>query len=358
MISASTAVMFGIRFALVAAICAQNAFPADVPPQGGGRVQQRIDETLRKESDALVTIADAAAHNRRVPTDFTLRWQNDFFKAQPGTFVPFTVTFVAPELPSRLALLYVRVVGQADRKENHNRPPAYETIFPVRIDAAPGESVSLTRGFAVAPGGYQIILVLREVVDERAGDKPRKAGVLVQDLMVPDFWTGELATSTVMLASRLERLTAPIPADELDEDPYAVGSNRIHVTAERAFTRDRELIVAFLVYNPSVGPDKHFDVQVDYHLYRKEEGQAEPASPDHPPARRGERYVTRTNPQRFNPSMMGAQFDPSAATPILAGQGILLSGFEPGDYRLGITVTDLLSRKTLTRDVVFTVTGS
>ena len=67
--------------------------------------------------------------------------------------------------------------------------------------------------------------------------------------------------------------------------------------------------------------------------------------------------MTRTNPQRFNPSMMGARFDPAAGTPMLAGQGILLSGFEPGDYRLGITVTDLLSRKSLSRDVAFTVVG-
>ena len=30
---------------------------------------------------------------------------------------------------------------------------------------------------------------------------------------------------------------------------------------------------------------------------------------------------------------------------MMAGQGILLSSFEEGEYRLGITVTDLLSRK-------------
>ena len=78
----------------------------------------------------------------------------------------------------------------------------------------------------------------------------------------------------------------------------------------------------------------------------------------HPPARPGERYVARTNPQRFNPSMMGPGFDPSAGTPVLAGQGILLAGFEPGEYRLGITVTDLLSRQSLSRDVAFSVTGS
>jgi hypothetical protein len=139
-----------------------------------------------------------------------------------------------------------------------------------------------------------------------------------------------------------------------------VGSNRIHVTRERAFGRERELIVVFLIYNVSVGPDKHFDIQVDYHLYRKDpNGRPAPeGTSGQPPARAGERYVTRTNPQRFNPSLMGAQFDPTAGTPVLAGQGILLGGFDPGDYRLGITVTDLLSRKTLSRDVAFTVAGS
>jgi hypothetical protein len=163
-----------------------------------------------------------------------------------------------------------------------------------------------------------------------------------------------------MFADRIERLTAPVPADQLDEDPYAVGSNRIHVTGNRVLDREGELIVAFLIYNLSVGPDAQFDAQVDYHLYKKVEGgQGPPArAGGYPPARAGEQYVTRTYPQRFNPAMMGAQFDPRAGTPLLAGQGILLRGFEPGDYRLGITVTDLLSRKSLSRDVAFTVSGS
>jgi hypothetical protein len=162
-----------------------------------------------------------------------------------------------------------------------------------------------------------------------------------------------------MLADRVEPLRAAVPADELDEHPYVVGSNRIHPAPGSVFSRNLELVVVFLVYNPSVGADKHFDVQVDYHLYRKDQGAAshEGRPPDGPGPRHGERYVTRTNPQRFNPSMMGSGFDPLTGTPILAGQGILLAGFEPGDYRLEITVTDLLSRKSLSRDVAFTVVG-
>jgi hypothetical protein len=358
MISAPIPPMYRIRIAVLAALCAQNALTGQVSPQGVRRAQDRIDEALRRESDVLVRIGEAAMAGRSVPTDFTLEWHNDFFKAQPGTFVPFTVTFTAPDLPSRLALLYVRV----DRQTVGNAPPArrpvYETIFPVQVEAKAGEIVSVSRGFAVPAGRYRVVLVLRESTEDHSGDRTRKVAILVQELFVPDLWTEELAISTVMLARRVEKLAEPVPSDELDEDPYAVGSNRIHVTQERAFPRHRELIVAFLIYNPSIGPDKHFDVQVDYHLYRKEGGPGESGTLDHPPARHGERYVTRTNPQRFNPSLMGAPFDPVAGTQILAGQGILLSGFEPGEYRLGITVTDLLSRRALTRDVVFSVTGS
>jgi hypothetical protein len=349
--------MQGTRIALAAAFCVHalawpGAAARDRP------AQERIDEALRRESDALVELANTAVAGRPVPGDYVLEWHHDFFKAQPGTFVPFTVSFTAASA-ARLALLYVRV-ERAGAPGPSGRS-AYETIFPVRLEAAQGRQVSVTRGFAVPPGRYRVVLVLRESPDEpEAADRPRKAGVLLHPLDVPDFWTGELATSTIMLADRLEPLGAPVPADQLDEDPYAVGASRIHVTRSRSFSRENELIVAFLIYNLSVGADKQFDLQVDYHLYKKTEGGAAP--PDrvasHPPARPGERYVTRTNPQRFNPSLMGPGFDPAAGTPVLAGQGILLAGFEPGDYRLGITVTDLLSRQSLSRDVAFTVTGS
>jgi hypothetical protein len=343
--------MHGIRIAFAAVFCASLTL------EGAFEPQDRVDEALRRQSEALVALADAASRGAPVPADFRLEWRNDFFKAQPGTFVPFTVSFDAPREPSRIALLYVRVeaLGPPARSA---RPYAYETIFPVRLERTAGRSVRVTRGFAVAPGRYRVVLVLRESTVEPA--PVRRAGVLLQDLDVPDFWTAELATSTVMLADRIERLAAPVPADQLDEDPYAVGANRIHVTGNRVLDRGGELIVAFLIYNLSVGPDAQFDAQVDYHLYKKVEGgQGPPARGEaHPPARVGEEYVTRTNPQRFNPSMMGAQFDPRAGTPLLAGQGILLRGFEPGDYRLGITVTDLLSRRSLSRDVAFTVSGS
>ena len=353
--------MHALTLALLAVFHAFSPAASDRAAQTpAGRLQ--VNESLRREGEFLAGIADAVVAGGAAPSDLALSWANDFFKAQPGTFVPFTISFIAPELSSRTALLYVRVERPSDLAKGRNRPiPAYETIFPVRVDAKPGQPVHLSRGFAVPPGAYRVVAVLRETPEKAAEPMAdRKAGTLVRDLAVPDFWTNELAVSTVMLADRVESLEVPVRVDELDEHPYVVGNTRIHRATSTAFPQNRELVVVFLIYNPAVGVDKHFDVQVDYHVFRKDQGGpvTEASVPTPRGVRAGERYVTRTNPQRFNPSMMGPRFDPTDGSPVLAGQGIPLAGFEPGHYRLEIKVTDLLSHKSLSRDVAFAVVGS
>jgi hypothetical protein len=326
---------------LIPAAVIHAGFQSRIDP----KQQARVDDALRREGDALVELADRAMNGRTSPSDFAMEWRNDFLKAQPGTFVPFTVTIDAAVRALPGALMYVRVVERAS-KARRATPFAHEAIFALDMAGPDDTPVRVRRGFAVPPGRYTVYAVVRErpanLLEKRNGN--RRASVLVQSLDVPDFWTGALTTSTVMLAERVETLRDPVSPTDLDEDPYVVGNSRIYPVSKAAFRKEDELVVVFLIYNPSLGPDKHFDVQVDYHLYRK--------------VREGERYVTRTNPQRFNPSLMGTHYDPASGQPVLAGQGILLSEFEIGDYRLGITVTDLLSRKTVARDVSFTVIGS
>ena len=69
----------------------------------------------------------------------------------------------------------------------------------------------------------------------------------------------------------------------------------------------------------------------------------------------GERYFNRTEPQRFNPAILGPTFDPVAGQPVLAGQGVPLAGFPGGEYRLSIRVTDRVAGRSLERHVTFTV---
>lgn len=335
--------------------------------------ERQLEQTQREEGEAILAVADAAMAGRSVPADFRVRWQNDFVKAQRGTFVPFTLTIDASQLSKRLALVYVRAArrsapvpaakpGRSNRngrgdQERATDEAAYpvDAIFPVELPNG-NETPRISRGFSVAPGEYDVFVVMRERVDPASPRSRPKTSVLRQALSVPDFRTGELTTSSVMLADRLNVLSEPVPADRLAERPYAIGRNEITPAADRRFGRDEELIVVFLVYNPMVTPERQFDVRVEYHFFRKVAGAAAPPPLGaHPPGQVGEEYFNRTDPQRFNPALMGAAFDPATGEPVMAGQVVPLAGFEVGEYRLDVQVIDLLSGKSISRDVLFTV---
>jgi hypothetical protein len=326
------------------------------------RSQDRLQDAQRKEGEALLNLADAAMSGRTA-SDFSIRWSNDFFKAQSGTFVPFTVTIDRTSLTATDGLMYVRAMrrdGGTAARDGVVRYP-FDVIFPVALIAPAGQPLRITRGFAVAPGDYDVYVALRErSADPFDSGRRLKGAVLKQPLTVPDYWTGELATSTVMLADSIDDSAVPVSGDEVLEHPYVVGTHEIHRATETSFRRNRELIVVFLIYSATGTGGKDFDIEVDYHLFRRDaasRGDSASTDASHPPARDGERYVMQTPPQRFRPSTMGSEFDPTAG-PILAGQGILLSSFQEGEYRLGITVTDLSSRQSLSRDVTFSVAGS
>jgi hypothetical protein len=338
---------------------------------GNRAAQDRTtEEAQRVEGTAILELADAALAGKPVPTDFSLRWHPDFLKAQQGTFVPFVLTVDGPSLPKTPALLYVRAVAKSlagqqrnvrGKKPDEAADPQYpvDIIFPVDVQAEKGRPARIIRGFSAPPGDYDVCLVLRERPSATASrHSAAKAGTLTQSLTVPEFWTGELTLSSVILADRLTLLSeAPAP-DQLLERPYVIGLNDVEPAADSRFGKDEELICVFLVYNPRIAPDKTFDVEVEYHFYRRT-GRAdknERAAPgEHPPERAGETYVNHTRPQRFNAATMGTGFNPAAGQPIMAGQGVPLAGFQEGDYRLMIKVTDLFAGKILTRDVNFTV---
>ena len=348
-------------------LAAQTPRPGKTEPD-----KRAIERTHREEGEAILALADSAMAGKSAPADFDVRWQNDFVKAQRGTFVPFTLTVDVSALSRPAALVYVRARRRADRgRESRRRDRAeqetespgdasypVDAIFPVELDARQGSTARVSRGFAVSPGEYDVFVVLRERVDPEGTRSRPKASVLQRALSVPDFWVSEFTTSSIMVADRLTTLAEPVPSDQLAERPYVVGRNEITPAADRVFRRDEELIVVFLVYNPMVTTERQFDVKVEYHFFRKDgKPRSEPAGggPAHSVARAGERYFNHTEPQRFNPALMGAAFDPAGGEPVLAGQVVPLGGFEEGEYRLELQVLDLLSGKSLSRDVLFTV---
>jgi hypothetical protein len=332
------------------------------------RQLERLEQALRQEGQAIIALADAPL-DKSQPADFTLTWHNDFLKAQTGTFVPFIVTIAPRAVRASDALLYVRAArptqpSSADARQGGRRRPAgesapplfpFEEIYPVALSDQP---VRIARGFALPAGEYQITVVVRERERDDQRGRRRLAAVLRQPLSVPDYATGTLATSTVMLASRLTVLSEPPPAATLAERPYVIGTREIEPASDSVFRPSEELIVVFLVYNPAVTTDRQFDLEVEYHFFRKSRAGPDDQQPGVPAgllALPGERYFNRTEPQRFNPAILGPPYDPEAGQPVMAGQGVPLAGFPEGEYRLLIRVTDLISKRSLEREVAFTV---
>lgn len=347
---------------LAAGLLAAEAAAQDLDP----RQLERIERVVRQEGEAILALADLPADESSAPSDFVLTWHNDYFKAQAGTFVPFVVSITPAGRKAAAALLYVRLARRGngngdDRPRNRALGDGasfpVEEIYPVELAAERGRATRVARGFAVAPGDYDVTVVVRE--RERRDERRRRlAGVLRRSLTVPDYSGSDLATSSIMLADAITALSTSLGPGELEERPYVVGSQEIHPAPDRLFRRHEELIVVFLVYNPFVTPDKQFDLEVEYHFFRKSGAPAgaDPRTgPAVPAALPGESYVNRTEPQRFNPSVLGPQFDPASGQPVMAGQGVPLSGFQEGDYRLAIRVVDLVSGRSLERHVTFTV---
>jgi hypothetical protein len=161
---------------------------------------------------------------------------------------------------------------------------------------------------------------------------------------VPDFWNGELTTSSVIIAQRIDPLPAPLTSAQQAERPYALGGLEIVPVTDMKMPKKAELQTFMIIYNPKTDNMNKPDVTVEYNFYARASG--------------AEKFFNKTTPQALNAQTLPPQFDVAAGHQLQAGQGVPLASFPEGDYRLEIIVTDRIANKTLTRDVNFSVSGS
>src|SRR5262245_44136238 len=355
-------------------LSAQKPAKGDQKPDAASQAQAQAQQ---QEIQNLVRIADAAMSGQPAPSDFPIQFQNDFLKAQGSrVWVPVTLTLDPSKMssPSPALTVYLRVVPRGmtappppadppkekdkkdkDKKDKNAPAPAPTVSYPFEdaqvLDvkpAAAGQPLRILRGIGVPAGSYDLYVVLHERVNDPSQGRgvvptaPGKTSVLKQPLDVPNYSTGEFSTSTVILAERVDQLPAPIGPDQQSERPYAFGQTEIVVSPEHKFKKSQELIVLLQIYNPMLSPEKKFNLEATYTVYKTEGG--------------AEKRFNATEPQTFTNDTMGAGFDPSGNNSIQAGQGVPLQSFPDGNYRLEIKITDKLSSKVLTQNVNFTVT--
>jgi hypothetical protein len=194
------------------------------------------------------------------------------------------------------------------------------------------KSARVERAVAVPPGEYDLFVA---VVD-RARVKTSTPTVVRHTIAVPDFWNLELRLSSLILASDVRALGAPLAAKDQIEHPYTWGRAEVVPSAKTTFGRDEVLSVVYQVCNYGA-PDT--DVTADYNFYRRENGKRT--------------LFNRTPPQQLTNDDLPLPV--AWETQGFAMQSVPLKSFPPGDYELEVLVKDRLTRDSATQSITFTV---
>ena len=166
------------------------------------KVDKKVDQGQKFDIQQVVLAADAAKAGT-LASEISASFRFDFLKAQEGrTYVPFTVTIPADEMPASRSLnMFVRVVNKAlgappplpgdakkDSKDAKNQPknPHPEYVFQQLYllnppAAAPGQPYRFNRAFAVPAGEYDVFVVVKERLPYDAKDRektPTKTGAI------------------------------------------------------------------------------------------------------------------------------------------------------------------------------------
>jgi hypothetical protein len=283
----------------------------------------------------------------------------DFLQGPKGRqFVPFTFSLDPTKVNGGTVMVYWRVVPQAaaaaaaDAKNAKRVEPVWERAGLASVTGT--APVRLSRFFEAPAGVYDVYIATKEIYSEKAPKNlPQpKTVILKQSVDVPDFWNGELTTSSVVLVDKIEPLAAPLNNQQLLERPYArLGVFELTPSTTTKFTKANQLSTFFLIYNPKNEAGKP-DLNVEYTFCQVMPGN-QPSGDE--PCKSGEKFYNRTAPQELNATTLPAQFDLNAGHMLPSEQAVPLSGFPAGDYRLEIKVTDKFANQSITRDVNFTV---
>lgn len=317
--------------------------------------------TLKKpemaQYQALNALVDAVmAGKEPAPADFKLTFQNHFVKSSTGVFIPYVVEIRPGKLSSFPVAVYVRAVAKpgtaaaatttgsqpraaAEKKPDYAFTDVYFFTDSKRLRSTGADTTEFSRAMQLPPGDFDLYIAMSEAPPKNAKVAgPGKRVVHTQTFIVPDFSKG-LTTSSIILGTGLEEAPQPLTAQQQLEEPFTIGGFRITPAFTPTFPQSAELLFAFFVYNEGLSASGKPDLDVNYYFSRAAE--AKPFS--------------KAPTTSFNATTLPPEFNLSAGHEVIVGQGIPLTSFAPGDYKVEIRVTDKTNNQTITRDVPFTV---
>jgi len=340
-----------------------------------GSLEDWQQDELRPLMERVTSI-----YRSELPADNTFEVSVDFLKG--GTdedtgagliFVPFTLEANASAFSMSEFLMYLLVVPHTDpatreadaapagpRSSNSSVAAAtdpniaselfesrvFEDVFFVSVSDVESDDDGLLkfdRAFQAPAGTYDAYIVFRDSVGEDGdrGDLSESAIIVsLEQIEVPDYWNGELATSSIIAAASFQDLGQPLSQEEQRTQPYTFNTTQFVPKRDRGYLQSEDaLTLLFFVYNPQLDGDQaNVTVEFDFHTVNAA----------------GESFFNRTAPQEFNSQTLPAGFD-AVNGGIPSQVSIPLAGFPASEYRLEIKVTDNAAEQILAQDFVFSV---
>ena len=350
------------RCVSVATLFVTLAVLVSAAPVAGQEPEQEpanpLEDWERAELQTLARTLGDALQGRLAPTENPFELQPSFFKQADGlTYVPFTVTVDPARISEFVVAMYLFVTAHQDPPAAPADPDSTEEPVPqvpravfedayfidVSAERAGGGPIHLSRAFSAPGGDYDVYIAMRDSLGGPVPEDQDPASVLMikEAVSVPNLWTTELQTSSVLVADLIEPLAEPLTPAEQSQQPYTLGTTRIVPKHGRSFGKQDELSLILLVYNAQLTGDQKPDLTIEYNFHHRTDA--------------GEEFFNKTDPEQFNAQTLPPSFDVALGHQIVAGRPVPLSLFPAGDYRLEITISDNEAGTSLTRDVHFTV---
>jgi hypothetical protein len=343
-----------MAFRCASAVLGTLAITVAVATPSLAQEKRKLSKDEQSQYEAIHTTVDAVAAGKQpAPADVKVTFRNHFLKSGEDIYIPYSVELEPGKIASVPAVMYVRAVAKTPPagaaagktaqkgKVASNAPSSDGPAFAFEDVAfvTPAADNTIQRALELAPGDYDVYVAISEKPSKDKKAPPPKTVVHTQPLTVPNLLTG-LNTSSVILAKSIEPSGVQLNGQQQLEQPYTVSGYKIIPSAVSSFPKTGELLWVFYIYNEGAAANGKPDLNVDYNFFRGGE----------------EKPFVNMPSSAFNASTLPPEFNLGAGHMVFVAQGVPLTTFNPGDYKVQIKITDKTNNQSVTRDVPFAVT--
>ena len=276
-----------------------------------------------KDLEAVVT-------SRVVKDQVKFDYRFDFLRITSDTvLVPISIQIPTRQLSfaekegvdSATVNLFARITTLSGRPVQTFEDTIHRDVPAALLQQSLGTSSIYQKAVPLRPGLYRLDIVLKDV-------NSNNVGVVNTRLAVPRFEDDKLASSSLILADQITRVSAK----DIGLGQFVLGDLKVRPKMDGAFLATDPMGVFLQVYNLKVDEKTHkADVSVQYRVLRDKESQplkkfdlTQDQIPEH-----GEEMTLQNM--------------------------VTLGSFSPGKYKLEVAITDNLAKQTITPTSEFTV---